>query len=58
MKVAIIGRSELMYYTAVEIAKLGYQIPLVITAKESPEYLIKSSDFERFAKENNSIFIR
>lgn len=57
MKVAIIGRSELMYYTAVEIAKLGYQIPLVITAKESPEYLIKSSDFERFAKENNSIFI-
>lgn len=57
MKIAIIGRSELMYSTALEIARMGYEIPLVITAKESPEYLIKSSDFEKFAKENNSIFL-
>jgi hypothetical protein len=45
MRVAIIGRSELMYNTALLIAKLGYEIPLVITAKESPEYIITSKHF-------------
>jgi methionyl-tRNA formyltransferase len=57
MRVAIIGRSELMYNTALLIAKLGYEIPLVITAKESPEYIITSKHFEDFAKQNNAIFI-
>ena len=57
MRVAIIGRSELMYNTALLIAKLGYTIPLVITSKESPEYEVTSDDFERFALSNNAIFI-
>lgn len=57
MRVAIIGRSELMYNTALLVARLGYEIPLVITAKESPEYNITSQHFEDFAKQNNAVFI-
>lgn len=57
MRVAIIGRSELMYDTALLIAKLGYTIPLVITSKESPEYKITSKDFEKFALTHNAVFI-
>ena len=46
-----------MYSTALLVERLGYEIPLVITAKESPEYTITSKHFEDFAKQNNAVFI-
>jgi methionyl-tRNA formyltransferase len=58
MRVAIIGRSELLFNTALEIEKFGFEIPLVITSKESPEYKINAFDFEIFAKKHNAEFIR
>ena len=38
MKIAIIGRTEILLETAELLLKQGYSIPLVITAKEAPEY--------------------
>lgn len=46
-----------MYSTALLVERLGYEIPLVITAKESPEYNITSKHFEDFAKRNNAVFV-
>lgn len=57
MRVAIIGRSELLYNTALLLRESGYEIPLVITAKEAPEYTKKAADFERFAQDSNAHFI-
>lgn len=56
-RVAIIGRSELMYETMRAVHKAGFEIPLVVTAKETPEYLYKSSDFRTFAESIGSEFL-
>lgn len=57
MRIAIIGRSELLYSTAKSVLATGHDIALVVTAKEAPEYFIKANQFEDFAKENNALFI-
>ncbi|MFQ5786464.1 MAG: methionyl-tRNA formyltransferase [Thermodesulfobacteriota bacterium] len=57
MKVAIIGRSKLLYDTALRIAEDGYEIPLIVTAKETPEYEIGSDDFSELANKLNARFI-
>lgn len=57
MRIAIIGRSQLLYRTAELLAAKGYDIPLVITAKEAPEYSITAKDFEAFAQEHNATYI-
>jgi UDP-4-amino-4-deoxy-L-arabinose formyltransferase/UDP-glucuronic acid dehydrogenase (UDP-4-keto-hexauronic acid decarboxylating) len=56
MKLAIIGRSELMYETAKILYEKGYSIPLVITAKEAPEYKKTSEDFRIFAERIDAKF--
>lgn len=58
MKIGIIGRSELLYNVAVQLIKLGYQIPLIITAKEAPEYKITANDYQELAKRIGAKFIK
>jgi methionyl-tRNA formyltransferase len=50
MKVAIIGRSEVLYDTAVRLSDSGLQIVCVLTAKEAPEYKRTSEDFRTLAE--------
>jgi methionyl-tRNA formyltransferase len=58
MKIAIIGRSELLYNVTTLLIEKGYDIPLIITAKEAPEYKIKSKDFENLALKIGAKFIQ
>ena len=57
-RIAIIGRSELLYNTASRLIEKGYEIPLIITAKEAPEYKYTSADFEKLATRVGAEFIR
>lgn len=50
MKVAIIGRSEILYDAALSVAEAGHQIVCVVTSKEAPEYTRTTSDFEKLAE--------
>ncbi len=56
-RIAIIGRSELLYNTASRLIEKGYEIPLIITAKEAPEYKYTSADFEKLANRVGAEFI-
>ena len=58
MRVAIIGRSELMYETAVRSKAQGHEIALIVTAKEAPEYTKTAEDFEALAKNLNVPFMK
>lgn len=58
MRVAIIGRSEVMLESAAKVVEAGHEIALVITSKEAPEYLVGTSDFEAFAAAHEAPFIR
>lgn len=51
MRVAIIGRTEVLYEAALKLKKQGYEIALIITAKEAPEYQKTADDFLVLAKE-------
>lgn len=57
MKVAIIGRTEILYKTVELLLKNGYEIPLIITSKEAPEYTKTSKDFEELAKKIDAKYI-
>lgn len=50
MKIAIIGRTEILYNTAIRLRKAGYDIRCILTSKEAPEYKRSSSDFQKLAK--------
>ena len=49
MKIAIIGRTELLYDTALQLHAAGYKIACIITAKEAPEYTRTSAEFRELA---------
>mgnify|MGYP001256007777 CR=1 FL=1 len=49
MKIAIIGRSEVLYETTLRLHNAGHEITCILTAKESPEYTRKAGDFEALA---------
>ena len=51
MRIAIIGRTEILYETAVYLRELGHEISLIITAKEAQEYTKISADFQALAEE-------
>ena len=57
MKVAIIGRTEVLYETIELLIDCGYAIPLIITSKESLEYTKIAKDFEFLAKKIESKYI-
>jgi len=58
MRVAIIGRSEILFNTAKMFLEKGYCIPLIITAKEAPEYTKTSKDFYNLAISIGAKFIQ
>jgi len=57
MKIGIIGRTEVLFDTLEIFLTKGYELPLIITHKESPEYLKTSKDFEAAAQKINAKFI-
>jgi methionyl-tRNA formyltransferase len=57
MKIAIIGRTEILYNTAVLLAEHGHKIVLVVTSKEAAEYTVTAEDFKVLAEKHNSKFI-
>ena len=57
MKVAILGRTEILYDTTLLLQKMGYEIGCIITSKEAPEYSRTSKDFEALANSLNCPFL-
>lgn len=57
MRIAIIGRSEIMFQTMELCVKTGFTVPIIITAPEAPEYTKKTVDFEDYAAKLNAVFI-
>lgn len=57
MRIAIIGRTRFLLDIAKELSLKGYVIPLIITAKEAPEYDVTREDFRDFAMSINAEFI-
>ena len=49
MRVAIIGRTEVLYETAKLLHDAGHTITCILTAKEAPEYRKTAVDFEQLA---------
>lgn len=45
MNIAIIGRTEILYNTAVMLKEQGHNITCIVTAKETPEYTKTLNDF-------------
>lgn len=57
MKVAIIGRTEILYETALLLIRENYTIPIIITHKEALEYTKKAEDFEILANDIGAKYI-
>ena len=57
MKVAAIGRSEIMYNSIEILLERGFEVPLIITHKEAPEYTRTSKDFENLAQKIGAKYI-
>jgi UDP-4-amino-4-deoxy-L-arabinose formyltransferase/UDP-glucuronic acid dehydrogenase (UDP-4-keto-hexauronic acid decarboxylating) len=49
VKVAIIGRTEVLYDTALRLREAGHDIVCILTAKEAPEYARTDADFRELA---------
>lgn len=58
MRVAVIGRTEILMDAAEQLLRDGHEIALVVTAKEAPEYLVTAEDYEAFAARVGAVFIR
>ena len=56
MKIAIIGRTQLLYETALKLHDAGHEIRCVITAKASPEYTRNEKDFQHLAEKMGAPF--
>lgn len=49
MKIAIIGRTEILYDSALLLREAGHEIVCILTAKEAPEYTRTAQDFRKLA---------
>jgi methionyl-tRNA formyltransferase len=49
MKIAIIGRSEVLYETTLLLHNTGHKIVCILTSKEAPEYTRTAADFLELA---------
>ncbi len=58
MKVAVIGRTQMLLNTARLFAQNGHAIVFVATSKPAPEYSAGPEDFARFAKENGAAYVQ
>lgn len=51
MKIAIIGRTEILYETACMLHAAGHEIVCILTSKEAPEYTRGAEDFRLLAEQ-------
>ena len=58
MRIAIIGRTEILYETAERLHAQGHEIGLVLTTKAAPEYTVTEDDFECLAQKHGAPFIK
>ena len=58
MRVAAIGRTEIIYETIELLIKNGHEVPLIITAKEAPEYTKTAQDLKELAVKIGADFIQ
>lgn len=56
MKIAIIGRTEILYNVAERLHEAGHELACFLTAKEAPEYVRSADDFRELAKRYNAPF--
>jgi len=49
LKIAIIGRTEILYDSALALRQAGFEIVCILTAKEAPEYARTAADFQALA---------
>ena len=49
VRIAIIGRTEILYDTSLALLDAGHSIACVVTAKEAPEYTRTAADFHALA---------
>lgn len=56
MKIAIIGRTEILYDVASRLKSEGHELACILTAKEAPEYTSTIEDFRKLAKKYNVPF--
>lgn len=54
MKLALIGRTQILYQTALALADTGHKIAAVVTAQASPEYTRDAEDFRLLARKLGS----
>ena len=53
MRIGIIGRTEILYEAVELLVNSGYEVCIIFTAKESPEYKKTAEDFKILAKKLN-----
>ena len=58
MRVAVIGRTEILYNTALALKQAGHEISCILTAREAPEYTRTAEDFRQLAEKWGTPFAR
>jgi methionyl-tRNA formyltransferase len=58
LRIAVIGRTEMLLEAGRRIAAAGHTVSLVATCKESSHETIRAADFERWAAEIGATFLR
>jgi methionyl-tRNA formyltransferase len=56
MRIAIIGRTEILYNAAIQLKQTGHVVSCILTAKEAPEYTRTAADFKDLAEQWNIPF--
>ena len=57
MKIAALGRTEYLYKSILELKKRGFEVVLIITCQEAPEYKKGVEDFRSLAKKIGADFL-
>lgn len=57
MRVAIIGRTRILYETALRLHEAGHEIGCIVTARAVPEYRCDENDFRQLAEKLNVSFL-
>lgn len=58
MRIAIIGRTEILYETVSLLREAGHEICLIVTSREAPEYTRTARDFQHLANQIQAEFIQ
>lgn len=58
MKIAAIGRTDILYNSIKMLTENGHEVPLIVTCEEAPGYTVGTSDFEQLAEEISASFIK